>query len=947
MISEVSARAKTRQQIGQTTIESVPAQIAGGIGDALTQSVPLNSSPGDGLTLHNHGGQSTAVSVNGAPIFPTGFQTQLGLLGADVFGSSSTTNLGAASSPDGGVGLQTLDPTIDWSGILQERPATQLGNAFTVSERGTAGRIGVAAAYSQAASSDPLQDAYYTDQSGLTYAHDAQTLSGGETVTFRYGFDTNHVAWFDAGRLELTNPLICRLSAGPLPCGFGPGNRSVDATNFLQLRDSIAIDDVSLNLHVFTSRTFEDTEFENRVLFGMPSPISASSQTSRTGIVGDASILTDSAHAARLEFAEINNQTASAGGAQPGIPAPSQANVTQQAILNVPVASGRHGDATLIAGENGVGSAVRFVYGAGATYKATSRDSFALSARTGMLDSPQGGVEGIAAPDELAYDCSAGRALGAGPFGNAAADSTSQYRFDFTHGVGTFSASVSAYSDRDAGALEAATVPAQSLNPALFASGYLQRANAIARDACGRAQFLTIPRLSYAVFGPVGSAVYDGAEASVGADVTPRGHVDVSYGIERARAFDVPPPLSSPGSNVVAGSQIPYAPLHRATLSARYAASRAVTAIVALNYLGANNQYQAAPLTSLDAGLRVRTDYGDVVLAAQNLTGAAASQFAHFTTFPAIDRPLGPTVVSARFRFALGRENVDRTQYLSSELRAASTLFMIPTPYEPVQSQASWLKPATDRPFCGPEDLPAADRLFSAVRAYVAEIDRARIAAPALAVFEPRTAGPADLSYIPLPHGYAIKIAFPNERARDVAPFMKCAVIHYGSFETASSLGLYVPGWRERAEGAAIYYAPQAGLYAAPAPVDANGSQPAEAGAPRDSFAVADDACPATYRAAVRDTAAALEGYVRAFYAGGSARKPAGLQIVAHAAKRDTWLEIKADERAYGDAIVRCLQIGAIGQAKVTALGWGGAVAPSFNYAPGLGLYTIDQTQDP
>ena len=942
VITQVLAKAKSKSQLGDSTDDSATAQIAGSVGSGLTGAVPLNTSPGGDLTLHNHGGQTTAVTIDGAPIFPTGFQTQLSLLGADIFQSAAVEPIGGAGAADGTVGLQTFDPTIDWAGVAQERAASFDGSAFTASERGTTGRVGVSAAYSQSLASDQLQNAYYEDTSGQTYNHVMQDETSGDSLTLRYGFDPDNIGWLDLGSVDLVSPLACRMQSGPLPCGQGPGNDSTDETSFLQYRESLAIDGLSLNVHIFSSRTFQDTNFQNRILYGTPSPITDSQQTTRVGALGDASWAISGNRVARLEFSDINNQASMTGGASPGILLPGQSGATEDVIGTYPLVAARDGGLDISTGVNSVASNTRGVVGVSGNLRPSSDDALSFLYRSGTLNAPEPGVDAIGSGDELAFDCDNHSSLGIGPFGAVGAGASKQYRLSYTHSASALSATVSAYLDDDENALEAGVVPATSLPASFFTSAYIEQANAAGLFACGVPQHLQLPDLFYSAFGQAGSSVYDGVEGLIGFDPSPRSHVDVSYGIEQARAFGLTGPFAGPKSTLVAGSQIPYAPLHRGSLTARLAASKATTMLLALNYLGAANQFTPNALVTVDAGIRFRTENGDLVLAAQNITNAASSRFGAFSPFPTISQPVGPMLISGRYRLALGKENIDRTQYLSAALPATSTLFMIPTPFEPASTSGTWLQPATDRPFCGPEALPAADALFAAIKSYASDVDAARAQKAAMDSFPPRIAGDAELSYVPVADGYVVRVRFPNVMAKDVGPFMRCATIHFGPIDQAKALGLYVPGWRERASSQEIFYARQVGLYAAPAPRDLNANAAVAAG-PRESFDVVDSACPATYRSAVADSAKALQSYIYGFYNGTPKPRPTGFDIVSHNAKADHWLEIKAEDRAFGDAVVQCLGVGAVTMDFLERRGLSGAIPPSFNYAPGVGLYTITE----
>ncbi|MEA2718538.1 MAG: hypothetical protein QOJ39_402, partial [Candidatus Eremiobacteraeota bacterium] len=66
---------------------------------------------------------------------------------------------------------------------------------------------------------------------------------------------------------------------------------------------------------------------------------------------------------------------------------------------------------------------------------------------------------------------------------------------------------------------------------------------------------------------------------------------------------------------------------------------------------------------------------------------------------------------------------------------------------------------------------------------------------------------------------------------------------------------------------------------------------------------------------------------------------PDGFTIARHAAKAEPWLEVRADDRTFGEAIVTCVNAPNINPPDLRARGLSGANFPSFNYAPSIGFY--------
>ncbi|HTD36293.1 MAG TPA: hypothetical protein VK669_02170, partial [Candidatus Limnocylindrales bacterium] len=108
---------------------------------------------------------------------------------------------------------------------------------------------------------------------------------------------------------------------------------------------------------------------------------------------------------------------------------------------------------------------------------------------------------------------------------------------------------------------------------------------------------------------------------------------------------------------------------------------------------------------------------------------------------------------------------------------------------------------------------------------------------------------------------------------------------------------------------------------------------------PRRPFDVS-ASCPASLSGAVAQAARTLGAYADAYYAGKKPSEPDGFNVAAHPAKRETWLEFRAENRTLGTAMVSCLSVPAVSTAAIDAAGLGGAFPPSINYAPSVGLYT-------
>jgi len=947
-IGSVATRSRPAPNLAQGTRDTDPsAIIAGGVGGSIETIPAVGRNAADGsLLIHNHDASTTAATLNGAPIFPSGARNQLGLLNSDIF-SSATLGAGAvAGAPNGSLDTHTFDPTIDWVGIIQERATSFGGSALTLQERGTAGRVGFSAVHAQAETGAPLDGRYYADTTGLAYGHHANPLSSGDTFTTRYGFDANHVALLDLGNVQRDTPLICTLDSGPLPCGYGTGNHTVQHVGYAQLRDTLTLDRATLEVQLFASRSEDQELFANKVSAGTAAGFENSATTDRRGYLAKLGLLYAGSRIAHLSVSAYRDVTHNGGTFVSSTFPPSFASSVMSLAVDVPVIASRNFQLSAGAGHDTSSGSGSGTFDVRSTYQLTNRDVLNASFATGHLGTQQASFNGVGLPADLTFDCSDGSAIGSGPLVSpGTVSATSQTRVGISHTGARISLNLDARRDVSRNASVSAIVPAGALAGSLFAGTYLPAASQAGAANCGRAFPVSAANLFYRVSSPVDRIVVDGFDSSAALDIGRAVHLDLEYSLWRARAFGTGFPFV-PGSDVTVGSQIPQRPLHREAAKLSYALSRSTTILGLANYVGDNNEDRVRPFTSLDIGARFASFTGDLTVGVQNVTNVNAGRFARFDPFPALATPIAPRTYSVRYRFALGKQGIDKAARLSPPFSQQGGFMFVPQDFETV-ARTDWLAPDKESFLCGAEQLPQAQAYADAIRAYDRRIQEALRADPQLKELPGVTFDALELSFVRNAGSYAIRLHLLPGQARKINPFTRCTRIHTGSYDDAVRLRLYAPTWQEReGQGFAFYYAPQAGVYFAPEGVNetrAPGEQSMRSGlpgrAPANPYAIDDTTCPVTYRAAARDTLRALQNYITAIYAGGHPAAPDGFSITKHAAKSEPWLELRADDRVFGEAIVHCVNAPNVTPDELTSRGLAGANFPSFDYAPSLGFY--------
>ena len=334
-------------------------------------------------------------------------------------------------------------------------------------------------------------------------------------------------------------------------------------------------------------------------------------------------------------------------------------------------------------------------------------------------------------------------------------------------------------------------------------------------------------------------------------------------------------------------------------------------------------------------------------MSVQNLNGAASSGFTTFAPFPYETRNYMPRTYAVRYQFRIGNSEADHSPLLAtSQIAPSGSLFFIPIAFEN-EAHKDWLAVDTASPICGPEMRDPAMKLLDDIRNFdrkTGEAFRNNRPLPKSTMVD----GMA-LTAFRAPTNYAIRIQLPND-ARVLGPLWKCARLHEGNIDEARVLGLYTPGWKKRyADGVGtIYFAPQAGLYFSPDPVNETSPQSPPAGNfpdPRNlqKMAVISKQCPSTYRNAVAPLLSQIGSYIRDFYAGKRPLPPEQVEFSPHPSKQGTWLEILPKSDSLGNAIILCGSIPTISEATQKRFQLDAAPQPSINFMPTVGFYVLSQ----
>ncbi len=916
------------------SIDMPAAELSGSVGSSLGSMSSLNAS--ESVLPHGESQALETATINGAPLFPSSTKLTAGLFTADIFSSASLAG-NVVGSPSGTLDFKTYEPVIDWMGLAQTRVGSFGAEAYSFQERGTSGRIGVSFAHSQNTHVTALNDSIFTDTSGLTYLHDTSDRSTGDTASFRYASSDNNVTHLDIGRISEYSTLNCNVDSGPIPCGIGPGNFSQESVSYVQLRDEFVGQKLQIDSNLFRADLHDNIFAANDFVENENEGFTSSSIAQRSGVILKTSYPISANRMTTVTLSDVIDQVKNSGTGLAEIPITQQSGSHSSIFLEAPVSRSKRFQTDIEIGSNASQSISAISYGADARYLTSSKDTLSLAYTAGLLSSPLGTLESIASPATLTVDCASREALGNGTTTDQSAGRTQQINSSYVHESNSYQVTADVYAHISRDSPVSAAVPAVSLPSALFSPDYLTSADTFATRECGRPTQISLASLAFTETATVSTLLNDGLDVGSKFFLTNRSQIGFGYSLSVQRALGSSP-LFVAGSSLHAGALLPGATVSRLNTTARYALSRSTTAIANINVFGSNNPYGPDAFATADLGIRSSSGTSDFVFAAQNVTNQHGDGFSRFNPYPNLRQPFGPRTFSVRVRISLGRQNIDRADFLTKPIAPKDpSLFYIPLDYSDSAAQSSLL-PATDSEICGPESRPKAAAYLAALSAF---LKNERVS-DSSQTFDGMTLEKGGL----LPNG-TVRIVF-ERGTKDFGPFLKCSRIHTGYYNQAISLGIYIPPIDVSDADAiyTLYYDTSVGLYYPPEPEDI--TRKTLAGAvrgtalpertPPNPFAISNE-CPKSLTPAFQDASRDIQQFADAYYKGNSPSEPLDFLISPHISKAERWLEIRPLNLELSGDLAACLNAPIVSRFAIAKRGLGGAFPPSINYAPSVGFY--------
>jgi hypothetical protein len=963
-IARVSSKPKPKSSTTQTGSDSTEGKLSGSTVSAL-QTLPNVVLQGGGFaqypSLGGHSPNQTAVTIEGVPVSAFGGTPNLQPFNLDLFSSVNISENSAYGAAGGTVNFDAPDPTLDWIANSSAIEGS-FGNAgLALTEKGTSGRLGLVFAHAVRDQGNPLDGMRFLDSSGLDYVHRAIAHTTGDAFKARYPFSLNNILFASFITIRSDVPLFCTVFTGPTPCGYGPVNDQHNMLTSAQLRDSLTIGRLSLDVTAFHNRTSLNVDQSGRYVNGINLPQLSSNATLANGLILNGQLQIGRGYPVNFNLTTDNQTTATTGNAFGTIIPPALSNLSFTSVaVSGQLFTHRRLSSNLSLGMQRQGAQSRANAQLWFTYTPTIYDTFGLQYGTGFLAAPAAAFAGIADPASLQFNCAARNAVGFGPATPSNDSGTTKTTLSWNHTGRKISTTISLHHEADFNTSVLALVNSEALNPALFTPAYLAGVQQNFMASCGASAPLSTQNLYYQINATAPRAAYDGGEFSLHLDASRYFSADLSYGMMLARAYGNVGPLFSNGSTVISGRQLPNQPIHTANLSlAALIGNAGLTALANVHYVSANNPNNLPAYAVVDAGLQIPLKQGGTLtLSLLNLTNTFAGTFAtnngavplatQSGSFATIAAPLTPHSINVAWRmpFGYGAQLIDVPSYDAGPNAFGFRLSPYPNapPADPF---------ALDRRSgrCGPEALPGATKYLGVVRQYVARIEAARAQNGSYPVTFPEddTQG-MRLYYRRNASSFAVLISVDKNTSWDnklaiLKPLAGCARIYSGFLPETQRRHLYIPPYDEQQELVPFFdFAPEVGFYYPPSLIENQSLFPAyadvPASPPSDPFAISNASkCVSSVRTGASALVSVLQPYIVAYYDRHEKPvAPEGFTITPHVAKGGPWLEIRSPDIDVA-LLSQCLTIIGAPQATIYKMGLDGTNQPALDYSPRLGFY--------
>ena len=1011
-IATVTARSTAVVTTESVSQDSAQRKLSSDLADALNKisgvSVSTTGDDNDAtqtISLEGHDASQTQLSLDGVPLNAPGTAGNLGMFATDLFGGASVNRGPQIGGLGGGVNFSTLQPTLTWRSQAQLGVGSNGKDNALFGESGSLDKFGFAFEGSVRQNTSLIDGLRYLDASGLDYVHDGDSTIYGDLARLRYQFSGAQTVTATFLGSQRQTDLACLRITQTLPCGYGPGNRSDGNVQLYSLSDNALIGETDVVASVYSSTFSMLNDQLNRYVDGIAQPIGFSTTNQSRGFTLSATLPERERHT-------FSVQLQTSASSQLTTPLVSSATPYYNGTANsyydaLTLTDTVHSNDKLTLNESfGASSATgnqRSALGSlGATWKPDAHDAFAASVSFGGVAAGFTRDSVLTDPASLRFDCNGNVVYGNAPGDSPSGSSSTSERLSYTRSLRNDYVSVQLYNQVQRGTV----LPVQVNGTVLAANGTLSPAYLAAVQAvyqspagCGTSAPLAASQLYFT--SPVGGVtrVYQGGSISGFVhfgDLVVQPFWDTTV----SKILSNDPRIDNPYSITQSGQQVPNVPLQRAGVVMDYKAPRsAVEWLADAQYTGKNNPNNLPAYTQFDAAVSTTFQHGTLTFAANNISNVLAGTFAsptnavpyvtqNGTVIPTIARPLAPRNYTVTYSVRFGQGGEGST---TGGLRAAQGTPGAGGPQGGGDRGGGFFRqlqgiPATPpanpldlQPSCSGDAAATAKTFSSEIKAYVAQIERAKTPAGYPATMSPPDVEGATVTYHGLGSTYALTIVpklpasgAPVQLASQVLAnqqrggtggasggrgnggalraFVTCFALHIAQPDDVTSHHLYSAG----SERGGLFRAPQllfmpsVGLYFE--------ARPPQAG--QETFRVyalpsAPPANPFDVRTAAsctdetRSTASDALAELRAYFANPATAKTPLWTITAHAATSGTWYDLAPNDPAMLGALISCGRVATATPQDIVGKGWDGAMPPHLNYAQPFGIYLIRPQPNP
>lgn len=629
-------RVQARPAVSQSSVdvdEGNPVRrISENLADALDKIAGISVSQDQqfgtlSISLRGADASQTLASAGGVPLVGGGAGT-LQAVAADLStGVSADTGSIFSGSVGGAVNFRTLEPTRTWQTQVSASYGGYERTSLQTSLSGSYHKLGIALQHAMRGGDSVLTGLRFEDTSGQTYVHNGAYARTGDFLKLRY--PVGHVT-LTASYLSGANRAspLCDQFVTALPCGYGPGGTIDVAAHYEAVGAQGQIGNVIVSLSGFAN-TYGIVDDElGRVVAGVPSPFRSDTAGMASGFY-TADTIAVHRHTFTLYVNSFNSRGRSIVTGRFGGISPSVSRYAGTVVADTLKFSDRW-SATFGYGSNISLAQSRIAADVNVTLTPSRAETITLGTGN-YANSSNNTASGLFGdPASALYNCPAQEVRVEGPPDPPSAGSRTITSFSYSRRGRRGTLRVGASDTIDRNGTFNAQFPLLGLPPGVVPAGYVDQLAAFWHGAtiCGAQPF--DPSRVYVAEQISGATVRLRSIDASGQVVLGRAVIALpSYAVNSAVLVSRDPRLLYPGSTFALGAQLPYRPLHKASLLIDALQRKAnLEWVVNGTWTSGNNPNSLGSYIQVAAGVTWNAQRGRLSLFANNLFNTDTGLFA-------------------------------------------------------------------------------------------------------------------------------------------------------------------------------------------------------------------------------------------------------------------------------------------------------------------------------